>query len=110
MEVLKTWLKDAHPGTSVEEAVRIPEVKEMILDDMLATGKGANLRGFELPKDIDFERTVNDLNQGFRVDNELITLTLKLRRPQLLKFYQTKIDSMYAGIHAAEAASKVTTV
>ena len=45
----------------------------MILDDMLATGKGANLRGFELPKDIDFERTVNDLNQGFRVNNELIT-------------------------------------
>ena len=82
----------------------------MILDDMLATGKGANLRGFELPKDIDFECTVNDLNQGFRVDNELITPTLKLRRPQLLKFYQTKIDSMYAGIHAAEAASKVTTV
>lgn len=45
--------------------------------------------------------------QGFTVDNELITPTLKLRRPQLLKYYQAKIDRMYDGIHEAEAASKV---
>jgi hypothetical protein len=27
------------------------------------TGKGAKLRGFELPKDIDFECTANELGQ-----------------------------------------------
>jgi hypothetical protein len=37
------------------------------------------------------------------VDNELITPTLKLKRPQLLKYYQLKIDKMYEGIRAAEA-------
>jgi len=97
MEVFTKWLKEAHPGLSTEEAVKKPEVKKMILDDLIATGKAAKLRGFELPKDIDFECTVNDLGQGFTVDKELLTPTLKFRRPQLLKYYQAKIDAMYAG-------------
>jgi long-chain acyl-CoA synthetase len=62
------------------------------------------------PKDIDFECNVNELNQGFQVDNDLLTPTLKMRRPQLLKFYQAKIDKMYGGIRAAEAASKKASV
>jgi len=57
------WLKEAHPGVTPEEAVKIPAVKKMILDDIIATGKGAKLRGFELPKDIDFECTCNELGQ-----------------------------------------------
>ena len=110
MEVLKKWANDAHPGKPVEQVVQIPEVKQMILDDLIATGRSAKLRGFELPKDIDFECNVNELNQGFQVDNDLLTPTLKMRRPQLLKFYQAKIDKMYAGIRAAEAASKQASV
>ena len=43
--------------------------------------------------------------QGFQVDNDLLTPTLKMRRPQLLKYYQKKIDKMYEGIRAAEAAN-----
>ena len=43
--------------------------------------------------------------QGFQVDNDLLTPTLKMRRPQLLKYYQKKIDKMYEGIRAVEAAN-----
>mmetsp|Transcript_26409 Transcript_26409/g.60074 ORF Transcript_26409/g.60074 Transcript_26409/m.60074 type:complete len:81 (-) Transcript_26409:949-1191(-) len=78
----------------------------MIYDDIVATGRQAKLRGFELPKQIDFETEINQLGQGFTIEGDLITPTLKLRRPNLLKKYQSKIDAMYAQIQKEESAAK----
>ncbi len=37
----------------------------------------------------------------FSVDNELLTPTFKLKRPQLQKKYQPEIDAMYAALKKA---------
>jgi len=49
---------------------------------------------------------VNDLGQGFTIDEDLLTPTLKLRRPQLQLKYQKVIDALYKEIHDEEAAAK----
>ena len=36
--------------------------------------------------------------QGFNVQNDTLTPTFKLRRPQLLKRYQSEVDTMYEGL------------
>ena len=41
------------------------------------------------------EATTNELGQGFSVENDLLTPTFKVKRPQLLKRYQAQIDQMY---------------
>jgi len=105
-DVMKKWAKDnGKAGVSMQELVKDPEVKKMIMADLIATGKAAKLRGFELPKEIDFETTVNDLGQGFTVDQDTLTPTMKLRRPQLQRMYQKQIDVMYVKIKAMEVAA-----
>jgi long-subunit acyl-CoA synthetase (AMP-forming) len=44
------------------------------------------------------EGNVNELLQGFSIDNDCLTPTFKLKRPQLLKKYQTQIDEMYVAL------------
>lgn len=40
-------------------------------------------------------------SEQFSVDNDLMTPTFKLKRPQLQKHYQAIIDDLYAGLKAA---------
>ncbi len=53
---------------------------------------GTFLQGYELPKTIYVE------HEAFSVDNDLVTPTFKLRRPQLLKKYSPHVDNMYAAL------------
>jgi long-chain acyl-CoA synthetase len=71
------------------------DVAQAILSDVIATGKSAGLNSYEIPKRIIIEGAVNDLNQGFSVDNDLLTPTFKLKRPALLAHYQQKINDTY---------------
>lgn len=50
------------------------------------------LQGFEMVKAIYLE------GELFSVDNDLLTPTFKLRRPQLQAKYQGEIDAMYAAL------------
>ena len=104
MEVLSKWVKsNKGDKVSVAEAVKMEDVRKMILDDMIASGKQQKLRGFELPKDVTFETEVNELGQGFTVENELLTPSMKLKRPQLTKRYQKEFDAMYKKINEKPA-------
>lgn len=105
LEVLSKWVK-ANKGddVSVSDALAMPDVKKMVLDDMIACGKSQKLRSFELPKDITFETEVNELGQGFTVENEMLTPSMKLKRPQITKKYQKAFDDMYAALKASGAA------
>ena len=38
------------------------------------------------------EGKINELNQGFSIENDCLTPTFKLKRPNLLKLYKTEID------------------
>jgi long-chain acyl-CoA synthetase len=53
-EVLLNWAKanKAKSGLSYPELVADKEVQKMIFDDLIAVGKAAKLRGFELPKEV----------------------------------------------------------
>jgi len=75
-----------------------PEAKKFILDKMIEEGKAAKLKTFELPKAVILEGHINELNQGFSIENDCLTPTFKLKRPQLLKKYQTEVDEMYVSL------------
>mmetsp|Transcript_1130 Transcript_1130/g.2656 ORF Transcript_1130/g.2656 Transcript_1130/m.2656 type:complete len:717 (+) Transcript_1130:1-2151(+) len=103
-EVIMGWAaKEGKKGT-FEEVCDTQEVKDMILQDMTACARAAKLRTFEIPKAIHIECKVNALGQGFHVENDLLTPTMKARRPQLLKHYQKQIDALYADLKASGSA------
>jgi len=83
--------------SNVELAAK-PEAKKFILECMIEEGKKAKLKTFELPQAVHLEGAINDLNQGFSIDNDCLTPTFKLKRPQLLKRYQKEVDAMYVSL------------
>jgi len=103
-EVIAAWAAKEGRKGSFQEICAEKDVKDMILADMVACAKASKLRTFEIPKAIHIETAVNALGQGFHVDNDLLTPTMKARRPQLLKHYQKQIDALYADLKAAGLA------
>jgi len=96
-ESLKTCLvgvivpdPEALPNLAMDEICTQPEIKEMILKDMLAVGKAAGLHSFEQVKDIFLSA------EQFSVDNNLLTPTLKSKRPQLKQHFDKQILTMYS--------------
>jgi len=75
-----------------------PEAKKFIMDAMTAEAKEAKLKSFELPKAVHLEGKINELMQGFSIENDCLTPTFKLKRPPLLKKYQAEIDAMYVAL------------
>lgn len=61
----------------------------MILDDLLAVGKAAGLFSFEQVRDIYLS------SEMFSVENDLLTPTLKSKRPKLKEHFMPQITSMY---------------
>eukprot|EP01029_Cantina_marsupialis_P013181 TRINITY_DN2918_c0_g2_i1.p1 TRINITY_DN2918_c0_g2~~TRINITY_DN2918_c0_g2_i1.p1 ORF type:complete len:702 (-),score=267.17 TRINITY_DN2918_c0_g2_i1:878-2983(-) len=78
-----------------QELCKAPEAIKMVLTDLTALGTSAKLMRFELPKKVYLEGEVNELNQGFSVENDLLTATFKTKRPQMKKHYKKIIDEMY---------------
>ncbi|KHN80059.1 Long-chain-fatty-acid--CoA ligase 5 [Toxocara canis] len=65
-------------------------VKKMILDDMFEIGKKAGLFSFEQVKDIFVS------SEQFTVENDLLTPTLKGKRPNIKKHFATQLAEMYS--------------
>jgi len=80
-------------GLSMEELCRKPEVKKMILDDMVAVGKAAGLYSFEQVKDIYLSAEM------FTVENDLLTPTLKSKRPKLKEHFKAQFEDMYSRLN-----------
>jgi long-chain acyl-CoA synthetase len=80
---------------NTEELAAKPEAAAFILKQMSLEAKAAGLKPFELPAKCVLEGCINALQQGFSIDNDCLTPTFKLKRPQLLKRYQQQIDQMY---------------
>ena len=66
-----------------------PKAKEAMLAELQATGKAEKLKGFELVRAVHLEP------HPFAVEDDLLTPTFKLKRPQLQKKYQAVIDALY---------------
>lgn len=78
-----------------QEVCAKAEVRQLILQDLKDAGKDAKVKGFEVPKAVHLEGDLNDMNQGFSVENQCLTPTFKPRRPALQKRYQATINEMY---------------
>ena len=66
------------------------QIKAMILNHMMRTGAAKGLAGYELIKNIFLEVT------PFTIEADLLSSTLKLKRPKLRERYQSVIADLYA--------------
>lgn len=78
-----------------EELCQTKEVKNFFLEEFKRLAKEDGLKGFEIPKGVHIEGRANSLLQGFSIENDCLTPTFKLRRPQLLKRYRPNIEELY---------------
>jgi len=84
--------------TDTEALAKDERVISLLFDEMVKEAKAAKLKTFEIPQKLLLEGRVNELAQGFSIDNDCLTPTFKLKRPQLLKRYQAEIDAMYVSL------------
>ena len=71
------------------------EIKQLIKQDMKQNGENG-LKGFEKVKDILLESEIGELLTGFTVEKDLLTPSMKLKRPMLLKHYVDQLKQLYA--------------
>jgi long-chain acyl-CoA synthetase len=89
-ETLKPWANANGLGNkSFEELCREPLVKTTILKELASFGREADLKGFEILKNIHIT------SEQFSIENDLLTPTFKLKRHTAKERYQEDIDRMY---------------
>lgn len=89
-EVLEEWAKNnAMEGKSLKELCEDPKVVEMVFKDTCKTARELKLKGFEIARAIHLE------SEPWTVENEFVTPTFKLKRPQLKEHYKPVIDKLY---------------
>lgn len=75
----------------------LPAFKGALLAELGDMRRQAGLKGFEEIKDCIIETDgINELGQGFNTENNLLTPSMKLRRPQLAERYKDTLEDMYA--------------
>ncbi|XP_013797189.1 long-chain-fatty-acid--CoA ligase 5 [Apteryx mantelli] len=77
---------------SYEDICKNPAVKKAILEDIVKLGKEAGLKSFEQVKDLYIH------TEMFSVENGLLTPTLKAKRAELAKFFQSQIEALYSSV------------
>lgn len=91
-KTVKDWAKGQGIEGDFATVCKDEKVKKYVMDSLNATGKAEGLKGFEMIKALLLETKL------FSVEDDLMTPTFKLKRPQLRTKYQPDIDVMYAGI------------
>ncbi|KYG45326.1 hypothetical protein M433DRAFT_144077 [Acidomyces richmondensis BFW] len=81
-------------------AGREPKVRKAVLKELWKVGRKAKFNSYENV------RAVRLMVEPFSIENDLLTPTLKLKRPQAAKKYRDLIDEMYAEIEAESPPSK----
>lgn len=96
---LMDWAAENGVQGTFEEVCSNPRAAGAVLSALSATCRSQKLKGFEAIRAVHLDST------PFSVDNNLITPSLKLKRPQLLRHYKPAIDKMYADFNAAQRAA-----
>jgi long-chain acyl-CoA synthetase len=95
-EAMKEWAASKNmQATSFQELCKTPEAKQFILSALTEQAKLSKLRGFEFIKQVHLD------SEEFSVENDCVTPTFKLRRPQLKERYEQNIDDMYKKLKSA---------
>lgn len=98
-EALLPWAKQNGISGDMHALCKNKRVLEMLLKDLVDTGKAQKLRGFEIIQRAHF------VPEEFSIEQDLLTPTFKLKRPQLLRHFTTQIASMYEDIEAGSSNS-----
>jgi len=93
---MEDWAKSIGEKGDFASLCKNPKAQEFILSELTAMGKKKGVKGFE------FIRGVHLDPLPFDLERDLATPTYKLKRPQLLKFYQKEIDALYAKIKSKQ--------
>jgi long-chain acyl-CoA synthetase len=88
---------DAHDEKTLQAAALDERVRKAILHDLDKIGRKNKFTGYERV------RNVFLFLEPFSIENELLTPTLKLKRPQTAKKYRADLDKLYEEAHAEEA-------
>ncbi|XP_072256925.1 long-chain-fatty-acid--CoA ligase 6 isoform X1 [Pyxicephalus adspersus] len=91
-EVMPGWAKKKGFEGSFAELCNNLEFKKAIMADMVRLGKESGLHSFEQVKAIHIHKEM------FTVQNELLTPTLKAKRPELREFFKEQIEELYATV------------
>ncbi|KAK4962786.1 medium-chain fatty acid-CoA ligase faa2 [Elasticomyces elasticus] len=86
---------------ALEAAAQEDKVQKAVLKELARTGKKARFNSYENV------RAVRLMVEPFTIENELLTPTLKLKRPQTAKKYRPLIDEMYAEIEKSAPRAKL---
>lgn len=86
------WAKEHGVEASLNELANNVELKETILKDMQSQGKIGGLKGFEQVKNIHIH------NELFTLENGMLTPTMKAKRNELQKVFQTQLNDMYKSL------------
>lgn len=86
----------AHHLTSLESIVAAPGFKKDVLEQLEELRVKAKFKKYERIVDVIFEfENLNELGQGFTVENDLMTPSFKLKRPQLRARFKEALDKLY---------------
>lgn len=89
------WAEANQRKADLKELCRNESFKQAVLEDLKKVAKSKSLKGFEFVKNIYLEP------EAFSVENDLMTPTMKLKRPALTKRYQKEIEQMYQEIRGS---------
>ncbi|VDP07261.1 unnamed protein product [Heligmosomoides polygyrus] len=89
-ELIPACKQELNLTGTLEELCRSNDVVKMVHDDMLAVGKRGGLFSFEQVKKI---ALCPDM---FTVENDLLTPTLKSKRPKLKSHFASELAAMYS--------------
>ncbi|KAK6911543.1 AMP-binding enzyme, C-terminal domain [Dillenia turbinata] len=98
-DVLKDWAtSEGVKYNNLAQLCNDPKARAAVLAEMDATGREAQLRGFE------FAKAVTLVLEPFTVENGLLTPTFKIKRPQAKAYFAQAISNMYAELAASNPA------
>ncbi|GAV65773.1 AMP-binding domain-containing protein [Cephalotus follicularis] len=88
-QALEKWAEENGITGNLNSLCEDQKTKDYILGELTRIAKEKKLKGFEFIKAVHLDPVL------FDVDRDLITPSYKMKRPQLLKYYQNVIDNMY---------------
>ncbi|UJR31657.1 hypothetical protein I4U23_019138 [Adineta vaga] len=91
-DVLGKYAREHNFSGDIVELCRNKEIKELIFNDIKRLEKASSLKGFEMVKDIYLHA------EPFSVENNLLTPTMKTKRPELGKYFEKEFEEMYKNI------------
>lgn len=87
---------ETHGVGTLESIAKHAEFKKELLAQLAEMRAISNFKKYETIRDVVIEATgLNNLGQGFTIENDLMTPSFKLKRPQLKAKYSDRLEELY---------------